>query len=942
MRKPGGADRLFGSGTTGRMHASLTLLMKRYLSFLFALPLWLTAQIPHTVSVLDVHPDGESKTIFELGALAGKLYWAVEGETAYLSNGSARSTISFAGDDARGFRSGLELLGTYSYEHYFYYPEDGLGYYLKVDSRLPHPRLLKFDYVDDAKFTYTAPVMSGTDVYVLRERQDATTNQHIRQLLRLDPLTETATIVVSDTLAGTGQPLAGSLAQYDGRVFFARFQGGASGPAVYDVVSGEVTDLGVTETTTRLDFTRIGDRVVLSYMGLDERSVSRFLTTAGGGATHTKTIRPTRAAELSAALVASGENGATYAIDPVSGAATELLAAPTEANRTTSLFPLNAAEALYTRYDGSDWILGRTDGTPGGTRDVATLPRVAATGPQEFALLGGFVALVSPHAPVYLFDPVAEALQEVAADRTGSAADPGLAVIGDRLYFAATDPGLGEEIHYLTIDGQNVLSGTAFRDDNGNGTRDPGERGLPNIAVVNGDTKIFTDENGAFALPAAHGDGYAVTTEALDCYTLTSPTGTYTGTYNSVSPPTIAFGFQPDESAAQLRLLVNAGRVRCNSEVPYWLTVVNDGCLPLAGTATLTLPEHLTFVESKPAPTTESGRTLTFAFDTLEAGETFYSLLKVTTPDESLAGTEILVDGEVTARTADGLTATATDRHTEELRCAVDPNDMLVSPSRKEPSHSNYTQLDETITYTVRFQNTGNDTAYHVLIEDYLSVHHDLNTFEAVAASHPFTVKMHEAGRVVFRFDNIYLPDSNRTQIGSQGFVTFDVRARPDLEDFTVIRNNAAIYFDGNQPVITNTVHSTMVAQLDKDGDKHNFYADCNDADAAIHPGAEEIPGNDTDENCDGQLQKLTGLRDPLPGTLTLYPNPADEVLNLSYDRGTTLRAELTDAQGRRLRRTDFIDQLSLPVSEYPAGVYTLRLTDTESGASAVRRVILQ
>ena len=134
---------------------------------------------------------------------------------------------------------------------------------------------------------------------------------------------------------------------------------------------------------------------------------------------------------------------------------------------------------------------------------------------------------------------------------------------------------------------------------------------------------------------------------------------------------------------------------------------------------------------------------------------------------------------------------------------SYDPNDKTGFPTGLSDQH--YIQPNQQLQYVIRFQNTGNDTAFTVVIRDTLDT--DLNIFTVTpgVSSHPYSFQMHGPRVLEWTFNNINLPDSTTDSAGSNGFVTFHVEQIPNLAPGTEIFNEASIYFDLNSPIITNT-----------------------------------------------------------------------------------------------------------------------------------------
>lgn len=142
---------------------------------------------------------------------------------------------------------------------------------------------------------------------------------------------------------------------------------------------------------------------------------------------------------------------------------------------------------------------------------------------------------------------------------------------------------------------------------------------------------------------------------------------------------------------------------------------------------------------------------------------------------------------------------------------AYDPNDKQGFPLGV--GEERWVPTGQPIDYLIRFQNTGTDTAFTVLVRDTLSELLDFATLTMGAGSHTFDYRIVQPNVLEFLFANIMLPDSNVNEPESHGFVRFSVAPRAGLPNGKVITNSAAIYFDFNEPIITNTTKHTFGEQ---------------------------------------------------------------------------------------------------------------------------------
>ncbi len=165
----------------------------------------------------------------------------------------------------------------------------------------------------------------------------------------------------------------------------------------------------------------------------------------------------------------------------------------------------------------------------------------------------------------------------------------------------------------------------------------------------------------------------------------------------------------------------------------------------------------------------------------------------------------------------------------QEVRASYDPNDKWVSHETVTNAHL----ADSTyLVYRIRFQNTGNDAAFNIVIRDTLSPFLDWSTFQMIDASHAWELESREQRYLEWQFINILLPDSHVNEPASHGYILFRIRPFGNVQLGDVIENSASIYFDFNVPVKTNTIASTVFYGAYVEADPQWF---CNGDSVMLH-----------------------------------------------------------------------------------------------------------
>jgi hypothetical protein len=126
------------------------------------------------------------------------------------------------------------------------------------------------------------------------------------------------------------------------------------------------------------------------------------------------------------------------------------------------------------------------------------------------------------------------------------------------------------------------------------------------------------------------------------------------------------------------------------------------------------------------------------------------------------------------------------------------------------------------------------------------------------------------------------LPDSGTDLPGSEGYIIYKIKAKPNAAVGTEWKNTAYIYFDFNEAIITNTTVNT--------------------------------------------LELLTGIENTLSSRMLVAPNPANDLVTVNFENNYTGILLITDITGRIVKQVQVnnTNRVNINTNDLSNGFYQI------------------
>ncbi len=359
----------------------------------------------------------------------------------------------------------------------------------------------------------------------------------------------------------------------------------------------------------------------------------------------------------------------------------------------------------------------------------------------------------------------------------------------------------------------NLIAGKMFGDLNSNNIQDLGEPLLTQNKITEANTNrfAFSQPNGFYSISVLDTGNFTVAPTQINFYNTVPVTHSATFTGAQQTDSLNDFAFQPAGVFDDVCVKITPfGQFRSGFNASYMINYGNYGTTTIAPTLIFFPYSNITYLSASVTPTSVAPDSVVWALPALTPFQTGSIVVTVNVSTGLPIGT--LINSSVRIEPiANDANPACNYSHWEVLTIgSYDPNDILVS---EDTLLTNQLPTAPWLDYIIRFQNTGNDTAFTVKVLNPIDTNKlNLQTFEFLNSSHPVNLNWINYQRnMEFKFDNILLPDSNVNEPLSHGFVHYRIKPKTTLLAGDSVTNNAYIYFDFNSPVATNTAVTKVV-----------------------------------------------------------------------------------------------------------------------------------
>jgi photosystem II stability/assembly factor-like uncharacterized protein len=355
----------------------------------------------------------------------------------------------------------------------------------------------------------------------------------------------------------------------------------------------------------------------------------------------------------------------------------------------------------------------------------------------------------------------------------------------------------------------NLIHGHIWLDNNDDCLYNPGEEYQSGIAISASGNQTYTSfsgHNGKYFLSAPDGS-YSVKVKVPNAlYEPCGPAPVNVTLDGGLSDSALVN--LPIKAVAQcpyLHISLSTSLLRRCFNNTYIVQYKNEGTATATGAyVTITLDDFLLYQSSTLPVSAQNGQTYTFQLGDIAPGASGSFQLEVKVSCDATLGQQHCVSASIFPNDLclPTLPIVSNYRECRENIGSFDPNDKQAYVNGQE--NPGYVLPNNEVEYLIRFQNTGTDTAFRVVVEDRFSSLFDLSSFTPIVSSHPYRVEVKDQNTLRFIFENILLPDSNINEAASHGFLKFKMQQIPDVPLGMLIKNHADIYFDFNAAVRTN------------------------------------------------------------------------------------------------------------------------------------------